>query len=76
MISFSLPQRGPVSLAIYNNKGQMIKSLIDGSTLESGAHTFTWDGRDKYGKPVSSGIYLYRLQSGANRQTRKMVLSK
>jgi hypothetical protein len=76
MISFSLPQRGPVSLAIYNNKGQMIRSLIDGSTLEAGAHTFTWDGRDKNGTPISSGIYLYRLQSGANRQTRKMVLSK
>jgi hypothetical protein len=35
-----------------------------------------WDATDEYGKPVSTGIYLYQIQAGEFMQTKKMVLLK
>jgi len=42
----------------------------------SGNYKVTWDGKDKYGKEMSSGIYYYRLQTASFVQTRKMVFLK
>ncbi len=63
------------SLTIYNTKGQIVKKLFSGlpTKAEMSLH---WDGKDDQGKAVSSGVYLYRLQSGEFSDTRKMLLSK
>jgi flagellar hook assembly protein FlgD len=42
----------------------------------AGRYQVTWDGRDDAGGSVASGVYFYRLTSGAFSQTRKMVLLK
>ena len=42
--------------------------------LEAGLHTLTWDGRDDQGRPLASGIYLYRLTFGDKALVRKMTL--
>ncbi|MDD4309793.1 MAG: M6 family metalloprotease domain-containing protein, partial [Candidatus Cloacimonetes bacterium] len=65
----------PLSLNIYNTKGQLVRNLY--SALPS-ANTMSlvWDGKDATGKTVSSGIYLYQIESGAFKQTRKMLLAK
>lgn len=75
-IAFSvkdLAQR--VQLNIYNTKGQLIKSLIDG-TAKSHQNRLVWDGRDAHGKQVSSGIYYYILQTADYRSSRKMLMMK
>ncbi|MDD2331754.1 MAG: FlgD immunoglobulin-like domain containing protein [Candidatus Cloacimonetes bacterium] len=75
-ISFDLnDNREAVELAIYNSKGQRVKTLYKGA-LERGAHDFLWKGIDDNGKGVGSGIYFYKLSNGKNTQTRKMVLMK
>ncbi|RKY61056.1 MAG: hypothetical protein DRP96_04320, partial [Candidatus Neomarinimicrobiota bacterium] len=43
---------------------------------QPGYYEMQWDGRNKAGQAVSSGIYLYRIQAGSYVKTQKMVLMK
>ncbi len=74
-ISFSIPKDDKVELKVYNIKGQLVKTLVD-DHLEAGTHKAVWDGDNKYGKKVSSGIYLYRLESCGKSKAQKMLLLK
>lgn len=75
-ISFSLINgKIPASLDIYNTKGQLVRQLYSGIPQAS-QMSIVWDGLDQFGKPVGSGIYLYRLQNGEFQETRKMLLAK
>ena len=74
-IEYQLPESGAVRLVIYNLLGQQILTLIQGER-EAGIHRVVWDGEDAYGRPVSSGLYLYRFESEGLVQTRRMVLLK
>ena len=75
-ISFELGNSSEISLEVYNAKGQMIKKLFTG-LKEAGTHQAEWDGRDKNGANVSSGIYFYQLKvSGEKRETKKCILLK
>jgi len=67
------PQRA--TLAIYDLRGRMVRTLVERS-LEAGTYSFSWDGRDDAGQPVPSGTYIYRIERGANRSTKKMLLMK
>lgn len=72
-IVFTLPKSMEVDLVICNVQGQRVKRLFQGK-LASGSHTVIWDGTNNAGLPVSSGVYLYRLQAGNNIAVRKMLL--
>jgi hypothetical protein len=75
-ISFALTKNTPaLELNIYNLKGQLVKTMFNGS-LEKGNHSLVWDGRDEKGASVSSGVYFYRLSDGTDSQQRKMLLMK
>jgi len=64
---------GDLRLEIYNLQGQRIRTLVQRPAVP-GRHLKVWDGRDQAGRPVSSGVYLYRLQAGDLVQMRKMLL--
>jgi hypothetical protein len=74
-IAFSLPERGDISLKIYDVSGALVRTLAEGS-FDPGPHDVQWNGRDNAGNSVSSGVYLYRLTTGKQSMTRKMVLLK
>ncbi|HPV14546.1 MAG TPA: C25 family cysteine peptidase [Candidatus Cloacimonadota bacterium] len=74
-ISFNLPGNGEVKLDVFNLKGQRVRRLID-SSLTLGEHSIIFNGLDDHGRPVASGIYLYRLQHDGKTITRKMMLMK
>jgi flagellar hook assembly protein FlgD len=42
----------------------------------AGSHSVTWDGVDENGRSVGTGTYLYRLRTGTQQHTRKMLLVK
>ncbi len=76
-ISFALNAEDTenTELVIYNLKGQKVKTLIN-EKLEAGNHQVTWDGKDENSKPVSSGIYFYKMKCGDYTSVRKMILLK
>jgi len=74
-IEFRLVAAGPVELSLFNLLGQSLRTVELGR-LESGTHGWTWDGMLEGGRPAPSGIYFYRVSSGAFSALEKMVLLK
>ena len=74
-IRFSLARERHVTIDIYNIKGQRVKRLLD-DVLSSGAHKITWQGKDRYDQPVSSGVYFIRMRTDGIDQVRKALLLK
>jgi spore coat protein A len=72
-IRFELGEDGPVSLQVYNTSGEIVQTLVDGP-LGAGPHGVRWDGTDRNGLKVSSGVYFYRLVAGTFAETKKMSL--
>lgn len=75
-ISYDVPAGGAhVSLRIYDTAGRLVRTLVD-EQRPAGTHGITWDGRNGAGSPVSSGVYFYKMTSGAFSESRRMVLLK
>ncbi len=76
-IRFAVPAgpNRPYNLRVYDVRGALVRELASGQ-IGGGTHEARWDGRDRNGSPVSSGIYLYRLEVGAEKLTGKMALVK
>ncbi|MCB0304106.1 MAG: T9SS type A sorting domain-containing protein, partial [Calditrichaeota bacterium] len=72
-IEYDLPEDGRIALVIYNNLGQKIRTLYEGTQL-AGTHRISWDGRDDRGKALASGVYFYTLKAANIVQTKKMLL--
>lgn len=72
-IPFYVSETREVTLTIYNIKGQLVKTLFTGQVNE-GKHTIGWNGLNDQNRQVGSGIYFYRLVSGYEAITRKMLL--
>lgn len=75
-VSFTVPARGAVTVAIYDAAGARVATLLDRAERAAGAYTLEWDGRADSGAAVSSGIYFARIDHGGASRTRKMVLLK
>ncbi len=79
-IPFSLSRAEKVELSIYNTRGQLVKTLVNGEK-GAGLHNIHWDGMDSQQNMVPSGIYFYKLtvksvsESPVN-LSRKIVLMK
>jgi flagellar hook assembly protein FlgD len=73
VISFVLARPEVVRLAVYDALGREVAVLAEGN-FSAGSHEVRWDGRDRTGAPVSSGVYLYRFDAGGKTDARKMLL--
>ncbi|MCP4290499.1 MAG: T9SS type A sorting domain-containing protein [bacterium] len=74
-IQFNLPKAGPLSLKIYNLRGEWVKTLID-EHREAGSGQVLWDGSNGKGAQVSSGIYFYEVRTAGEVIVNKMALVK
>ncbi len=72
-LSFELEFPSPVTLKIYNTKGQLVRTLVN-DKLSAGAHSVRWDGRNQQGAALASGIYVWQIQAGFLTKTKKMTL--
>ncbi len=75
MIEYTVPVQSNVIIQVSNILGQKVRTLLD-EIKPAGTHRITWNGTDREGQPVSSGIYFYRFQAGEVVKTRKMLLLK
>ncbi|GEM_PF-2780043 len=72
-IDLSTPER--VSLKIYNTAGELIRILQDVETPVHGLHEeWGWDGRNKFGEKVASGVYLIRYSNSARSVTARVLV--
>ena len=74
-IRYDLPKDELVTITIYDVTGRMIKSLVN-MIQAAGYRSVRWDATNHLGEPVSAGMYIYMIQSGEFRQTKKMILLK
>ncbi|MCH8839053.1 MAG: T9SS type A sorting domain-containing protein [Candidatus Marinimicrobia bacterium] len=74
-LQYSLIRPAPVSLKIYNLLGQEITTLYEG-WQDLGRFEVVWDGRDRYGNGVATGIYFAVFRAQGRMYTRKMLLLK
>jgi len=74
-ISFTIPKECSVELAVYNIKGQRVKTLTN-EVFAAGSHSVVWNGDDEGGRAVGSGVYFYRLNAGEYKAVGKMVMVK
>ena len=72
-IQYDLPECSTVLLSVYALKGQLMRTLVHGE-CSAGSHFVTWDGKDKAGRDVASGVYLCRMKAGTYSAVRKLVL--
>ena len=73
VIRYYLPADAHVILEIFDVSGRRVASLLD-RREKKGHHLFEWNGRDRYDKPVSSGLYFYRLRAGKKSISKKMLI--
>ena len=74
-IRYDLPESGEVSIMIYDIMGREIRSLVSGHQ-DAGFRIVNWDATNDYGQAISAGMYIYVIQAGDFRMTKKMVLLK
>jgi aminopeptidase N len=72
-IRFAIPETRAVTLRIYDVAGRLVTTLAE-RRYPAGTHVLTWDGTDRRGSAVASGVYFYKIIAGRDAATRKMVL--
>ncbi len=75
-VPYAVPSPGgKVALAIYNARGQLVRTLVNGHKA-AGHHSVVWDGTNNQGSTLSSGVYFLRMRAPGFEHTRKLVLLK
>ena len=74
-IQFVVKERGNVDLRIYDVLGREVKSLLS-ERMGVGTHKVMWDGRNRFGNLVSTGVYFYRLVVNDFVSMKRMILLK
>jgi beta-glucanase (GH16 family) len=74
-VRFDLAAAGSIELAIFDTQGRLVRTLESGR-WEAGSHQSIWDGTDKSGSIVASGVYFAALKTSRTREVQRMVLVK
>jgi hypothetical protein len=74
-LRYDLPEDAMVNITIYDMVGRQVNTL-DRSQQTAGFKSIRWNATNDKGFPVSAGLYLYTIEAGQYRQTKKMVLLK
>ncbi len=75
-IEYALPIDKRVTVRIYNMMGQVVKTLVNDEFQKAGRHRVIWDGTNEAGVRVASGTYIYSLEFGKYKKTKRMMLLK
>lgn len=72
-ITYAIPQESHVKLVVYDLLGREVATLIN-NQQNAGNHTIQWNGTNNSGNNVSSGIYIYKLETDSFNDAKKMIL--
>ena len=76
IISYYLTEESVVSLHIYSITGHFVTAIINKEMQNSGEHRYTWNGADREGQQVATGIYFYELYVDDYRESKAMIIIK
>ncbi len=76
IISYTLSESSVVSLMIFSITGHFVKSIINKEVQQPGEYRYIWDGADKSGQHVATGIYFYELYVDDYRESKAMIMVK
>lgn len=74
-LAFELPRSGPVTVAVYDVAGRVVRQLVSDSR-SAGRYQIIWDGRTRSGQGAPAGVYFARLEGSGSKVTRRIVLMK
>jgi len=74
-IEYTLAESGDVKLKVYDMQGRLIETLVEGYQV-AGTKTINWQGKNREGIDVASGVYFYQLQTNHSKTGKKMILLK
>jgi hypothetical protein len=74
-IRYSLAADGPVTLAVHDIAGRVVRQLL-ASSVRRGAYRAAWNGTDNHGRSVADGVYFLKFTAGDYRQTHKLVVQR
>jgi hypothetical protein len=74
-ISYVLPEDALVNITIYDMMGRTVKTMVN-KEQNAGYKSIQWNATSNTGQPVSAGLYLYTIQAGNFKQTKKMIFLK
>ena len=74
-LRYDLPEDGMVNITIYDMMGRVVRTMVN-TQQNAGFKSVQWNATNNMGQSVSAGLYLYTIQAGEFRQTKKMVLLK
>ena len=71
-VAVQLAHRAQLQLRVYDIRGRLVRTIFRGERAP-GIHNFYWDGKDKSGILVSSGVYLFVVTRGSESRVQKVV---
>jgi hypothetical protein len=75
-VSYTVPERGAVTVEIYDTRGERVATLVSSAEHTAGAYTIEWTGRVDSGATASSGVYFARIAQNGSVRSKKMMLLK
>ncbi len=72
-ISFSVKEKGRVTLRVYDVEGRLVRTLVD-EVRDAGSYREVWDGTNNRGAGVASGVYFYKMEATGFTRARKMAI--
>ncbi len=72
-IEVKSPQNSFADIAVYNLKGQLVKTLHNG-IVTSSKHSYIWDGKDASNGEVASGVYFIKMTTKTGTYTQRTLL--
>jgi len=76
IIKIAIPRQTKITLKIFNVLGQEVRTLISNKILSPGIYQISFDGVDNFGNKLSSGLYIYQINSKFFKKRKKMLLLK
>jgi hypothetical protein len=75
-LTYRVAQGGPLTLAVFDVRGRLVRTLVDGEHVRPGAHDIRWEGTDEAGRRVPGGVYFIMAEMPDGVTTARVVVAR